>query len=52
VLNADMVCFWLLVWAREHDCEWDDWKCANAVKGGPLAVLRWARTHNCDMRAH
>ena len=37
----------MLKWARENDCPWDEWTCANAAKGGHLEVLKWARANDC-----
>jgi len=37
-----------LIWAREHDCEWDSDTCEAAAKGGHLECLIWAREHGCD----
>jgi hypothetical protein len=33
----------VLQWARENDCPWDKWTCANAVWKGHIELLRWAR---------
>jgi len=39
----------VLKWARDQDplCEWHSEACAYAAGGGHLAVLQWAREHDC-----
>jgi hypothetical protein len=35
------------MWARQHDCPWNEWACYVAAEGGHLAVLKWARANGC-----
>jgi hypothetical protein len=34
------------MWAREHNCPWDEWICVCAALGRHLDVLKWAREHD------
>ena len=34
------------MWAREHDCPWDEFTCAFAAERGHLDVLMWARAQH------
>ena len=38
---------WMLKWARENGCPWDEMTCANAASGGHLEMLKWARENGC-----
>ena len=35
------------MWAREHDCPWDETTCECAANSEELEVLRWAIGHGC-----
>jgi len=38
----------ILIWAREHGCDWDSCTCSIAAREGHLDCLIWAREHGCD----
>ena len=35
-----------MIWAREHDCPWNELTCAAAAQEGHLDILIWAREHH------
>ena len=39
----------MLKWARENDCQWDEWTCTYAAEGGHLEMLKWARANGCPL---
>ena len=39
----------MLVWAREHDCPWNESTCMCAARSAPLEVLRWAMEHGAPI---
>jgi len=42
----------VLMWAREHGCNWDEFTCAFAAEGGHLEVSQWVREHGCPWEEH
>jgi hypothetical protein len=37
----------MLMWAREHDCPWNNLVLSNAASGGHTEVMRWAKENGC-----